>query len=63
MNINQLRCFVTVASTRSFTKAAEIHFLTQTAISLQIRQLEDTLGFQLFDRRSRPIELTPAGFL
>ena len=63
MNINQLRCFVTVASTRSFTKAAEIHFLTQTAISLQIRQLEDTLGFQLFDRRSRPIELTPAGFV
>lgn len=61
MHLNQLRYFVSVASSRSFTKAAEIHFLTQTAITQQIRALENSIGFELFNRRKRPIELTPAG--
>lgn len=61
MHLNQLRYFVSVASCRSFTQAAELHYLTQTAITQQIKALEDSLGLQLVDRRKRPIELTPAG--
>lgn len=61
MNLNQLRYFVSVASCRSFTQAAEMHFLTQTAITQQIKALEDSIGLELINRRKRPIELTPAG--
>lgn len=61
MNINQLQYFVSVAEYRSFTQAAECHFLTQTAITLQIRTLEEAIGVKLIDRKKRPIELTPAG--
>lgn len=61
MNTNQLRYFVSVAETRSFTRAAAAHFITQTAITQQIRSLEETLQVTLFDRRSRPVALTPAG--
>lgn len=61
MHLNQLRYFVSAASSRSFTKAAELHFLTQTAITQQIKALEESIGLELFDRRKRPIELTPAG--
>ena len=61
MHINQLRYFVSVASCRSFTKAAECHYITQTAITQQIKALEDQLGLQLINRQKRPIELTPAG--
>lgn len=61
MNINQLKYFVAVAEYQSFTQAAERYFLSQTAITLQIRTLEETLGTQLIDRQKRPIELTAAG--
>lgn len=61
MNTNQLRYFVSVAETRSFTRAAAAHFITQTAITQQIRSLEELLQVTLFDRRSRPVALTPAG--
>ena len=61
MNTNQLRYFVTAAECRSFTKAADQFYITQTAITQQIRALEDSLGVPLFDRSSRPISLTPAG--
>lgn len=61
MNINQLRYFMSVASCRSFSKAAECHYITQTAITQQIKALEDQLGLQLINRQKRPIELTPAG--
>lgn len=61
MNLNQLRYFVSVASCKSFTQAAEMHFLTQTAITQQIKALEDSIGLELINRRRRPIELTPAG--
>ena len=61
MNINQLKYFVAVAEHRSFTKAATQYYLSQTAITQQVRALETTLGVQLFDRNSRPISLTPAG--
>lgn len=61
MHLNQLRYFVSVASYRSFTQAAECHYLTQTAITQQIKALEDSIGTQLINRQKRPIELTPAG--
>lgn len=61
MNINQLKYFVAVADYRSFSKAAEQYFLTQTAVTQQIRKLEETVGAQLIDRKTRPISVTPMG--
>lgn len=61
MNQNQLKYFVAAAETRSFSKAAEQFFISQTAITQQIKLLESELGAQLFDRSTRPVALTPAG--
>lgn len=61
MNLNQLRYFIAVAESGSFTKAASQYFISQTAITLQIRALEESMGVELFDRSSRPVSLTPAG--
>lgn len=61
MNINQLKYFVAVAEQRSFTKAANQYYLSQTAITQQIHALESTLEVQLLDRNTRPVALTPAG--
>lgn len=61
MNLNQLKYFVAVAEHQSFTKAATQYYLSQTAITQQIRALEKTVGTRLIDRNSRPIELTPSG--
>ncbi|MDD3346139.1 LysR family transcriptional regulator [Oscillibacter sp.] len=61
MNLNQLKYFVAVAEQQSFTRAANQYYLSQTAISQQVRSLEESIGVQLFDRDSRPVSLTPAG--
>lgn len=61
MNRNQLRYFVSAAEHRSFTKAAEQYYISQTAVTQQIQQLEQTLGCELFDRSTRPVSLTSAG--
>jgi len=61
MNLNQLKYFMSVAEHRSFTKAANQHYISQTAITQQIHALEELVGTQLIDRNSRPISLTPAG--
>ena len=61
MHINQLKYFVAVADHRSFSKAAEQYFLTQTGVSQQIQKLEETIGVPLIDRKTRPITLTPMG--
>ena len=61
MNRNQLKYFVAAAETRSFTKAAEQYYISQTAVTQQIRLLEESLGCALFDRSTRPVSLTPAG--
>ena len=61
MKIQQISYFVTLARTLSFTKTAEIHFVSQTAVSQQIRLLEEDLGAQLFARSNRRVTLTPAG--
>lgn len=56
-----LRCFVAVAEEHSFTKAAERLHVTQPTLSMQIRELEKHLGFALFIRTTRHIELTREG--
>jgi LysR family transcriptional regulator, glycine cleavage system transcriptional activator len=53
--------FEAAARHRSFTKAAEELFLTQSAVSRQVLALEEQLGKALFERRHRQIELTEAG--
>lgn len=61
MNINQLRYFVAAAESKSFTNAAAQYYISQTAVTQQIKALEEVVGVPLFDRSSRPISLTPAG--
>ncbi|MGJ7915369.1 LysR substrate-binding domain-containing protein [Massilia sp. LXY-6] len=56
-----LRTFVTVVSTKSFTRAGEVVGRTQAAVSLQIRRLEDLLDGQLFVRGSYSVRLTDQG--
>jgi LysR family transcriptional regulator, glycine cleavage system transcriptional activator len=56
-----LRTFEAVARQLSFTRAADELALTQSAVSHQIRALEEHLGARLFQRRHRAIELTPDG--
>lgn len=57
----QVRGFVTVASTGSFTQAADVLHLSQPALTTRIRQLEEALDLKLFDRTTRSVELSDAG--
>lgn len=61
MDTNTLSAFVAVAEHGSFSLAADHLYLTQSAISKRIAQLEDQLGNRLFDRIGRNISLTEAG--
>ena len=61
MNINQLKYFIAVAEYKSFTKAANQYYISQTAITQQIHALEEQMNVSLIDRSCRPIALTPAG--
>ncbi len=56
-----LRTFVAVADTQNFTKAGEIVGRTQSAVSIQMRKLEESLGETLFDRSPRGVALTRPG--
>ncbi|KHO64798.1 LysR substrate-binding domain-containing protein [Pseudomonas flexibilis] len=58
-----LEDFVALATTRSFSKAAERRFVTQPAFSRRIRSLEETVGLTLVNRSHSPVELTEAGQL
>ena len=58
-----LRIFCDVADLRSFSRAAELHGITQSAVSQRIHHLEERLGTKLLDRSKRPFVLTPAGEL
>lgn len=53
LDLGTLRSFVTIAETGSMTRAAERLFLTQSAISMQIKRLETSLGFSVFERSAR----------
>jgi DNA-binding transcriptional LysR family regulator len=61
MNLRQLKYFCEVVETGSAVRAARRLFVAQTAISMQVAQLEETLGGPLFDRSRRPMELTALG--
>lgn len=59
----RLQVFHAVAKQKSFTRAAELLFMTQPAVTFQIKQLEEHLNTRLFDRLRNHITLTPAGEL
>ena len=61
MNIVQLEYLKALVHHGSFSQAAKKLRITQPALSLQIRKLEEEVEFQLLDRRKRPIQLTPEG--
>lgn len=61
MNINQLKYFIAVAEYKSFTKAANQYYISQTAVTQQVHALEEQMDVSLIDRTKRPIALTPAG--
>ncbi|MCK3657292.1 transcriptional regulator [Pasteurellaceae bacterium Pebbles2] len=59
--LNSLKAFDSAATHLSFTKAADELFVTQAAVSHQIKLLEDFLGIELFIRKNRVLELTEKG--
>lgn len=63
MHMETFKIFCDLAELRSFSKTAEKHLLSQSAISQQLAQLEITHKCQLVNRKKRPIELTSEGHL
>ena len=61
MNSRQLEYFLAVAHELNFTKAAESMYVSQTAVTQQIKALEEQLGVSLFERTKKKVVLTPAG--
>lgn len=63
MNVTsrQLKAFLLTARNQSFSRAAEQLFITQSGMSMLIRELEEQLGFRLFERTTRRVTLTPFG--
>lgn len=61
LNLRDIRAFVTVAHAGNFTRAAARLHLSQPALTVQIRRLEDIVGARLFDRNSRSVALTQTG--
>jgi len=61
MDLAELQVFLTVASERSFSRAAARLHRTQPAISQAVKRLEDDLGERLFDRSAKDGKLTEAG--
>ncbi|HQR59438.1 MAG TPA: LysR family transcriptional regulator [Azonexus sp.] len=61
ITFRQLETFAEVARQQSFTRAAEALHLTQPAVSIQIRQIVETIGLPLFEQNGREIALTAAG--
>ena len=61
VELQQLRYVIAIAEERNFTRAAKRCFVVQSALSHQVKSLEQELGTALFVRSSRRVELTPAG--
>jgi DNA-binding transcriptional LysR family regulator len=61
LDIDALRTFVAIAETKSFTSAAAMVSRTQSTVSMQIKKLEDRLGFALFERSRRTLTISPRG--
>lgn len=60
MLLKQMKYFITVVDCHSFTEAAEQCYISQSAISQQIKSLEKELGIRLFEGNKRQFSLTPA---
>ncbi|MCQ8780788.1 LysR family transcriptional regulator [Mangrovibrevibacter kandeliae] len=61
LDLDQLRSFVAIVDTGSFTRAADEVFKTQSAVSMQMRKLEERLGVTLFERNGRAVRITEEG--
>src|ERR1700755_3509782 len=61
MDIHTLKTFIKLAETLHFTKTSEQMLVAQPALSRQIKQLEQTIGAELFKRNKRNVALTKAG--
>lgn len=61
MDIKNIQTFIRVAELKSFTKTAKEQNYAQSAVTMQIQQLEKTLGYPLFDRIGKTVSLTSAG--
>jgi len=61
LEIDLLRSFAAVADTGSFTAAADLVARTQSAVSVQVKRLEEIVGRRVFERTSRSLALTPEG--
>ena len=61
MNLSQLRTFMTVVESGSFSEAARVLGISQPAVTMQVQSLEEDLGVRLLDRRYRRVDLTEAG--
>ena len=61
LDVDAVRTFVTVADHRSFTRAAEALGVTQGAVSVKLRRLEDRLGHRLIERTPRQVRLSAQG--
>jgi DNA-binding transcriptional LysR family regulator len=61
LDLDQLKTFVAIAETGSFTRASEVVFKTQSAVSMQMRRLEERIGKAIFSRDGRASKLTEDG--
>ncbi|MDI7059705.1 LysR family transcriptional regulator, partial [Pseudomonas aeruginosa] len=61
ISLRQLHYFVVIGEPGRFSRAAERLFVAQSALSRQVRELEDSIGTPLLRRGPRQVELTPAG--
>ena len=61
MSLAKYRYILTIAEQRSFSKAAETLFVSQPYLSKLVKNIEEELGAEIFDRSSSPLSLTPAG--
>ena len=61
LQIDLLKTFLAIIDTGGFTNASQVVHRTQSAISMQVKRLEDTIGQPLFERIGRSIKLTTEG--
>src|SRR5689334_9598279 len=61
LDVDQLKTFVAIADTGSFTRAADVVHKTQSAVSMQMKRLEERIGKPIFSRDGRQSKLTEEG--
>ena len=61
MDIGSIRTFMVLAYTKNYTRTADQLFVAQSTVTNRINELEKELGFPLFKRTNRSVDLTPEG--